>query len=217
MDLSVPPERFEEHLRYLRDEGYTSITLHDLCLALQIGYPIPGKPVVITLDDGYRDAYTNAFPLLREYGFTATCFLVTGYIDEDRPEYLTWDQVIEMDEAGMEMVAHGHTHPDLRDRGLDYLIWQVLGAREAIEARTHKPVRFFAYPFGKYDQQVIQVLDSANYWGAVTLHAGVEHRSDQMFELTRVRVHGRDNAGKLGAAINWFMSGSEEAASSAGP
>jgi len=208
MDLSVPPERFEEHLRYLRDHGYVSISLHDLSLALQIGHPLPEKPVIITLDDGYRDAYANAFPLLREYGFTATFFLVTGYIDEGRPEYLTWEQVIEMDAAGMEMEAHGHTHTDLRGRSLDYLIWQVVGAKEAIEARTHKPVRFFAYPAGKYERQVIEVLHSAHYWGGITLHSGVEHRSDQMFELRRIRVHGQDDADKLAAAIRWFMEGS---------
>jgi len=214
-DLSVPPERFEEHLCYLRDEGYESITLHDLALALQIGHPLPEKPVIITLDDGYRDAYTNAFPLLAKYGFGATFFLITGFIDQGRPEHLTWEQVIEMDAAGMSMEAHGHTHPDLRNQSLDYLVWQILGAKEAIEARTHKTVRFFAYPAGKYDPQVIKVLHSAHYWGAVTLHAGAEHHSDSMFELKRIRVHGRYDAEGLAAVIDWFMDSSESGTSSA--
>jgi len=209
-DLSVPPERFEEHLRYLRDEGYQSITLRDLALALQIGHPLPEKPVIITIDDGYRDAYTNAFPLLVEYGFGASFFLITGFIDQGQPEHLTWEQVIEMDAAGMDMEAHGYTHPDLRGQSLDYLVWQILGAKEAIEARTHKAVRFFAYPSGKYDQQAIKVLHSAHYWGAVTLHAGAEHRSDRMFELKRIRVHGHYDVGELAAAIDWFMDSLED-------
>ncbi len=205
LDLSVPAETLEEHLRYLGEEGYTSVTLRDLSLALQIGYPLPAKPIILTFDDGYRDAYTNAFPLLRRYGFVGTFFLITGFVDDQRREYLTWQQVSEMDAAGMDMQAHGHTHPDLRSRTVDYLVWQVLGAKQAIEARTGKPVRFFCYPSGKHDQLVIYVLRSAHYWGAVTVDPGVEHRSDRMFELGRVRVHGGYQAEHLAAAIESLM------------
>jgi len=209
-DLSVPPERFEAQLAYLRDRGYTSISLHDLALALQIGYPLPEKPIVLTFDDGYRDSYTHAFPLLLEYGFQGAFFLITGFIDDELPAYVTWDQVIQMHEAGMEMQAHGHTHPDLRGRTVDYVVWQVLGAKEAIEARTHEPVRFFCYPSGKYDQRTIRVLHSAHYWGAVTLTIGVEQRSDGMFELQRIRMHGDDTVTDLASSLSWFASPAEE-------
>lgn len=209
-DLSVPPERFEEHLRYLREAGYESVSLHDLSLALQIGHPLPEKPIVITFDDGYRDAYTQAFPLLLRHGFRATFFLVTGFIDQERPEHLTWLQVITMTAAGMEMEAHGHTHPDLRNRSVDYLVWQLLGARQAIEARTLKPVRFFCYPSGKYDDLVIKVLHSAHYWGAVTLNEGVTQRSDRMFELERVRIHGYYGAEELAKVLECYMKATDE-------
>lgn len=210
LDLSVPPALFEEHLQYLRDTGYTSITLRDLLLALQIGYPLPPKPVIITLDDGYRDAYTEAFPLLRYYGFTATFFLITGLIDEGHPGYLTWEQVTEMSAAGMDMEAHGHTHVDLRGRSVDYLIWQILGAKEAIEARTHKAVRFFCYPSGKYDEQVARVLQSANYWGAVTTEHGALQCSTRPFELRRIRVRGTYHAEDLASVIESAMIAAEE-------
>lgn len=211
-DLSVSPARFEEHLRYLRDMGYTSIRLHDLVLALQMGYPLPEKPIILTFDDGYRDAYAEAFPLLRQYGFTATFFLLTSFIDQHHPSHLTWDQVIEMSNAGMDMEAHGYTHDDLRNRTVDFLVYQVLGAKEAIEARTHRPVRFFCYPAGKYDEQVIKVLHSAHYWGAVTVNSGTQHCSSRPFELQRVRVRGEYTAEKLGAVIELLMVTSEEIA-----
>jgi peptidoglycan/xylan/chitin deacetylase (PgdA/CDA1 family) len=203
--LSVSPEQFEEHLRYLKQAGYETISLHDLALALQIGHPLPERPIIITFDDGYRDNYEQAFPLLMAYGFTATFFLITGFIDAGKEAYVTWDQVIEMHEAGMEMEAHGHTHPDLRGRDVDYLVWQVLGAKEAIEARTGVPVRFFSYPAGKYDELVIRVLHSAHYWGAVTVNPGVEHTSDRMFELSRVRVPGGLTAAGLAATLDAYM------------
>jgi peptidoglycan/xylan/chitin deacetylase (PgdA/CDA1 family) len=204
-DLSVSPERFEEQLHYLRTEGYESITLHDLLLAMQTGAPLPLKPVVLTFDDGYRDNYTNAFPLLQRYGYTAAFFLNVAFIDSEHPEYLTWDQVEEMAAAGMDMEAHGYTHPNLRDSDMDALIFQILRPKEAIEARTHETVRFFCYPSGQYDERVIRVLHSANYWGALTLVSGVEQRSDRPFEWQRIRVRGDYDVPDLNRILAVYM------------
>jgi peptidoglycan/xylan/chitin deacetylase (PgdA/CDA1 family) len=204
VDLSVPPERFAEHLDYLRARGYTTISLNDLALALQTGHPLPRRAIILTFDDGYLDHYTHAFPILKAHGYTGTFFVVTGYIDQGRPEYLSWEQVMDMHAAGMRIEAHGHTHVDLRDRGVDYLVWQLLGAKEAIEARTHEPVRFFCYPSGKYDEQAIAVLHSAHYWGAVTVNHGSEHYSERMFELERLRIHGDYEVSDLAALLAPF-------------
>ncbi|MGQ9554111.1 MAG: polysaccharide deacetylase family protein [Anaerolineae bacterium] len=202
--LTVSEESFRWQLEYLHRNGYRSITLSDLVAYLANGRPLPmGKTVIITFDDGYRDNYEAAFPILKEYGFTATFFLVTGPIDEGSPEFLTWQQVIEMHTAGMEFGAHSYTHPDLRDQPVDYVIWQVVGSKEAIEARIEEPVRFFAYPSGAYDDQVIAVLKSAGFWGAVTTSFGCKHTSDDVWTLLRVRVSPQDSersfADKLGA------------------
>ena len=210
-DLSITPEQFEAHLQYLAAEGYTTITLHDLALALQIGYPLPPKPVILTFDDGYRDHYTNAFPLLVKYGHVGTFFLITSALDEENPRHVTWDQVIEMHQAGMEMEAHCYTHVDLHYRTIDYLIWQMVGSKEAIEERINRPVRFFCYPSGRYDDLAIEVLHSAHYWGAVTVTLGVEHSSDRMFQIERIRIRGGEDAGDLQSVLERFM-GPPEAA-----
>jgi len=190
VDLSVPPAAFREHLQALREAGYETITMHDLTMALQTGAELPAKPILLTFDDGYRDAYTEAFPALRDAGYVGTFFLLTEPIDAGNPAYVTWDQVKEMHAAGMEMQAHGYTHVELRDRSVDYLVWQMLGSKEAIEERTGETVRFFCYPSGRYDEVAIQVLRSAHYWAAVTTQQGVDHASDRLFELQRLRVHG---------------------------
>ena len=88
-DLSVTPANFEVQLAWLQGQGYESITLTDLVYHLARGWSLPDKPVILTFDDGYRDNYTNAFPLLLEYGYTGTFFLVTGPIDFENPDYLT--------------------------------------------------------------------------------------------------------------------------------
>jgi peptidoglycan/xylan/chitin deacetylase (PgdA/CDA1 family) len=189
-DLSLPPQEFEKQLRFLKEEGYEAVSLHDLALHLTVGKPLPAKPVVLTFDDGYADAYTQAFPLLERYGFVGAFFLVTKPIDDRNPDFLSWDQVKEMHAAGMHFEPHSWDHPDMRSRDYDFLVFQILGPKEAIEERTGKTCRFYAYPSGRYDQFVIDVLRSANFWGAVLTDQGATHTADGLFELRRVRVRG---------------------------
>jgi len=111
-----------------------------------------------------------------------------------------------MDAAGMDIEAHCYSHMDLRNRTTNYLVWQVLGAKEAIEARTNKPVRFFCYPSGKHDQHVIDVLQATGYWAAVTTVEGVEQRSNALFELPRIRVRGSYDLEALVGQMQYLMS-----------
>jgi len=190
-DLSVSPADFEAQLRYLIENGYQPVTLSDLMIHLRLGQPLPDKPVIVTFDDGFKDQYTNAYPLLKRYGFVATFFIITCFVDEGRDEYMSWADVELLHADGMEIGSHSYTHPTLSGKSFEYIVWQTLGSKEAIEARTHEPVRFFSYPSGQHDQRVIDVLRSAGYWGAVTVEAGSLQSSQHPFELRRIRVRGR--------------------------
>jgi peptidoglycan/xylan/chitin deacetylase (PgdA/CDA1 family) len=97
-----------------------------------------------------------------------------------------------MSTAGMEFEPHTYTHPDLKDQPVDYIVWQVMASKEAIEERTGKTARFFSYPSGRYDQQVVDVLRSAYFWGAVTIHQSDRQSSQNPFELKRIRIRGGD-------------------------
>lgn len=188
-DLSVSPETFAAHLDYLQAEGYTTLGLKDLLSYLATGRPeLPEKPVILTFDDGYEDNYLNAFPALAERGMTGTFFIITDFATQDRPGYADWQQLSEMAAAGMEIGSHSRDHPDLAGKDVDYLVWQALGSHETIEANTGAHPRVLSYPAGSYDQRVIDVFRSAHYWGAVTTQQGVIQRSDQPFELKRVRI-----------------------------
>lgn len=190
LDLSVTPENFEAQLAWLRSQGYTAIALRDLIYHLTLGRPLPENPIALTFDDGYRDNYDNALPLLKKYGFVATFFLVTRPIDVGDPNYMTWDMVVEMHRAGMSMQPHGYRHYDLKGRSTDLLIYEIVGAKEAIEARTGETVRFFSYPAGSYDRHTIEVLKSAHFWAAVTTVQGSRQSSAAPFELQRLRMRG---------------------------
>lgn len=203
--LSVTPATFENHLRLLKTNGYHTISLHQLLLNLTRGEPLPENPVVLTFDDGYRDNYENAFPLLQKYGYTATFFLITNFIDEGRPAYLTWDQVKELAQAGNEIGAHSRDHPDLRGRDTDFLVWQILGSKEAIQNGAGITPRFFSYPSGKYDDNTIAILASAHFWGSVTVKQGVHQSSERPFELERIRIDGSYGADELKWVLSYFM------------
>ncbi|HYO88591.1 MAG TPA: polysaccharide deacetylase family protein [Candidatus Limnocylindrales bacterium] len=201
IDLSVPSELFREHLTYLAAEVYHTITLEELYAALNAGAPLPSKPVVLTFDDGYEDNYTAAFPLLREFGFLGTFFVMTAGPDSINPAYMTWAQISEMSAAGMQMESHTRDHPDLRGRDNDFLVYQLLGAQESIAAHTGKTPRMFAYPAGQYDDAVLALLRSLPVEMAVTTDYGALHTTDAALELARIRMRGTTDTATLAALL----------------
>jgi len=193
LDLSVSPDEFQRQMTYLHENGYTTIDLYDLSRAIANRQELPPKPVILTLDDGYRDNYENAFPVLEEYGQIATFFIVTDFVDQGRPEYMTWDMLEEMARAGMNIEPHSKTHPDLRGQDRDYVIYQVLGSRETIEAHLGFKPRYFAYPSGRYDDQVLDIMEELDYWGGVTTSSGSWHSFVDRYEWRRLRIRNVTN------------------------
>lgn len=196
-DLSVPPELFAAHLDRLQAEGYTTISLYDLMANLQQGASLPEQPVILTFDDGYRDNYENAFPLLHERQMTATFFLVIDFINNERPEYLTWDMVRAMYAGGMAIEVHGLDHSSLRKRSRADLEFQALRSYETIQDRIGSRPRFLSYPAGEYDANTIEMVQSAGYWAAMTTIQGATHSNDKLFELHRVRIRNTTTADEL--------------------
>lgn len=188
LDLSVTPDQFAAHLGWLRDQGFTTVTLDDLYLALTEGKPLPPHPVIITFDDGYADAYQSAFRLLRSYGMVGTFFVVTEWLDSADPRYITWAEAREMVAAGMSIQSHSRTHPDLTGCDYDCLVYQILGSVQTIEAQIGERPRFFCYPSGRYNDRVMAVLSQVGIVAAVTTEAGTLHTSDRLLELKRARV-----------------------------
>lgn len=188
--LTVDVETFAGHVAYLDEAGYTPISLYDLHAALQIGTALPEKPVILTFDDGHLDHYTNVFPILQEYGFTATFFIITARADANDPEYMTWEQISEMAAAGMSMEPHTKNHLALHERGHDFLVYEMLGSIESLKAHTGIMPRMFSYPAGRYDEMTLQVAEELGIWLAVTTLPGMDHTTDGPLELRRVRVNG---------------------------
>ncbi|MBP9501229.1 MAG: polysaccharide deacetylase family protein [Candidatus Promineofilum sp.] len=187
-DLSVSPNSFRQQMAFLSENGYTPVDLYTLSLAIVNQATLPEKPVILTFDDGYLDMYDHVFPVLQEYGFTGTFFIISDYIDQEREGYMTWDMVTEMAQAGHRIESHSKTHPDLSQKSRDVLIYEILGAQETIAAHTGTRPRYFCYPGGTYNGETIAVLKELDYWGAVTTQNGTWHGFDDRFEWRRVRI-----------------------------
>lgn len=190
-DLSVTPERFREQMAWLKENGYQTITLYHLIYALNIGWPpLPEKPIILTFDDGYVDNYENAFPILREFGFVATFFILTDVTDRGEVGYMTWDMLREMHQAGMDIEVHGREHIEYTNRDRDWLIYHLLGPAQTIEAQLGYQPRFIAYTSGRYDAAVIEVAREIGYWGGLTTIQGMHQTKAAPFELQRLRIRG---------------------------
>jgi peptidoglycan/xylan/chitin deacetylase (PgdA/CDA1 family) len=189
IDLSVYPENFHAQMQYLADNGYTPVDLYDLSRAITQKIELPPKPISITLDEGYLDHYENGFPVLKQFGFRATIFLPTDFLDRGDPGYMTWDMVHEMSAAGIRFEPHSKSHVNLNERNRDFLIWEMLGSQETVAAHIGYTPKFFCYPGGRYDETAMQVLEELGFWGAVTTQGGTWHGYTDRFEWTRVRLH----------------------------
>ncbi|MGB1249352.1 MAG: polysaccharide deacetylase family protein [Candidatus Promineifilaceae bacterium] len=204
-DLSVSPTNLRRQLEYLQAHGYTTIDFYELARGLANQQTLPEKPVILTFDDGYRDNYENAFPLLKAYGMRGVFFIITGPINFNDPNYMTWPMVREMAEAGMSMEIHTVSHPNLATLNDDKSAEQIQNAQAQIAAETGHFPRFLAYPGGDYDGETIQILRALDLWGAVTTKYGTYHQRANRFEWRRVRMRYTTSINEFAALLKVYI------------
>ncbi len=189
-DLAVSADSFEAQVKWLKAQGYESITPDELIAALWRGKKLPPKPIMFTFDDGYADAYYNAFPILKQAGFTGTFFVITDFVDAAKPGYLNWDMAKAMVQGGMYIQSHSRTHEDFRNRSHDWYVNEVIEPQKDIVAHTGVKPRFFCYPYGGYDNVAIRELQAAGFVGAFTENDSRYEFASNTMRLPRVRVRG---------------------------
>lgn len=183
-DYNMTTAQFEEQLRYLKEEGYTAISLREFFEARGGKRTLPDKPVIITFDDGYKDNLTEAQPLLEKYGMKGTVFVATGLVDTEG--YLTPDEIRQLSDRGMEIGSHTVSHVDLTG---DIDVHNELGISRAwLEMVTGKECIFIAYPFGAYNDKIERDIKAYGYWGALTGDAGYNNFDVPRYELRRVNM-----------------------------
>jgi peptidoglycan/xylan/chitin deacetylase (PgdA/CDA1 family) len=184
--LSVDDSVFVTQMRYLVDGGYRVVSFGALVDALEGRDTLPNRAVVITFDDGWANQYRHAFPILRRFGLTATFFVFTTPIGKDS-KLMTWEELRELQDAGMTIGSHTRTHPSLPDYHAA-LHNEVAMSREDIKEHLGRAPDFFAYPFGAWDSLSAAWARTAGYRAARTYRGGAWNRPADLYHLRAVPV-----------------------------
>lgn len=187
--LTVRPGIFADELDYLTASGYHVISLDQFISHQQAGTPLPDKPVLITFDDGYRDNYTEAFPLLKERNMPALIFIITDYIGTQK-NYLTWPQIHEMEKQGISFGSHTLSHSKLSKDDPQDARFQLETSQAVFRWQFGKNARALAYPCGYYDDTVKQLVKEAGYAAAFTVDYGPVRQGDDLLSLRRIPIFG---------------------------
>jgi peptidoglycan/xylan/chitin deacetylase (PgdA/CDA1 family) len=198
--LSVPPRDFAAQMGYLSEAGFHTVTMAQVRDHLLHGTPLPPRPVAVTLDDGYEDAYTAAWPVLQRFHQTATLYIVTGFVG--RPGYLTWEQIGRLDRAGLEIGSHTVHHLSLPHLAPAALQTELTTSRQTLEAHLGHPVLDFCYPGGEFNQQVEDAVAAAGYATATTTRYGLAGPGDDPLALPRIRVFGGESLAQFAAILS---------------
>lgn len=181
----ISPSVFKDQLLYLKQWGYTSITIETLVNAMKYSDRLPEKPVVITFDDGTLDVYENAFPIMKELGFVGTFYIVSNRLKA--ADFVNADQLKEMVSAGWEIGSHSHSHLDLT-LNHNSINTEARGSKVVLQDAIGIPINSFAYPFGQIDPVVGDHVSTYGYTNAVGLGTSFIHSMGTIFYLSRIEV-----------------------------
>jgi len=203
-EMMTTPENFESHIRYLKENGFHTLTMDEMVAFMEGKKIIPPKSIVLTFDDGYAGVYRYAYPILKRNEYHAVLFLVVGAIGKpgDKMEHLTWEEVAEMDRSGV-IEAQVHCN-QLHVRMAEY--WEhearlgkphsdlerdLRDAKATLEAKLHKKVLYLAWPFGDYNRPLIHMALRLGYRALVATGYGVNRKGDSILRIRRIRMSTR--------------------------
>lgn len=188
ISLSIPIDDFEKQIAYLKENNFHTISPEEFCAAMEGRGELPENPLMITFDDGYLDNYTNAYPILKRYGFKAVIFVITSFMDQQLPGYFTWEQAKEMEKNGISIESHTVTHPSLTDISEENVRYELTESKKRIEEILKKKVSFVAYPTGTYNLHIAKLVKEAGYKGAFTIKYGNVDTASNIFAVERIPI-----------------------------
>jgi peptidoglycan/xylan/chitin deacetylase (PgdA/CDA1 family) len=197
---AVPKDAFAAQLEWLASHEYVSVSMETLFQHRTAGAPLPPRPVVLTFDDGYQDCLDHAAPVLADWKFTAT-FYVLGQMAGETSRWLIaergielplldWDSVRALRAAGHECGSHAMSHTRLTRLTPTQCLDELRDSRRVLEDRLGEETRHLAYPFGDYDQDVRALAGEAGYRTACSVRLGWSEPDDDLLALHRIHVHG---------------------------
>lgn len=195
--ISTAPDVFRNQIRWFADHGYQSISLTEAASRIRNGQPLPPRSVVLTFDDGMPSIRDVADPILREHGFTATTFVITGLVGRKpcwyrlHPRYhdiplLDVDALKGLQDTGWELQPHTHVHPVLSHLPLDAQVEQIAQSRELVQTWFGVPGDVLAYPFGQSNETTVEAMAACDMAAGVTLAFSVNVDTIAPYSWSRI-------------------------------
>lgn len=184
--IIIGKDRFESHLKAIKDLGFTTLSMDDLEEYILNNREIPRNSVLITFDDGYMDNYSNAYPLLKENNMKATIFVVPSLLDKE--PYMTKNQVKEISDNGIDIESHTFSHVDLDKKSYDEQKDELKKSKSELEKLLCKKVTTIAYPKGLFNDDTINIAKDAGYNLGFTVKKGYADKIQNKYKINRVLV-----------------------------
>ena len=184
----VSENTFDDQMNWLRENGYHVVSFDKFYNAALGEDTLPEKPIAITFDDGNRDNYTNALPILKKYDYPATFFIKLNNVGKGG---LTWDEIREIKDAGNIIGSHSINHNNMAKMDEQTLINELTISKNLIETNINTEVKYFAYPGGAYSQKTIEALKETGYLAAVTTKHKVYQdftKEDSLYTIPRLHI-----------------------------
>jgi len=178
---------FDQQMAYLTSNGYHTITAEELVNALRNHASLPAKSIVITLDDGYENAYTYAYPIARKYSIVINLMVSTGLVGNSG--FLSWDQIREMKESGLVYFTdHTWSHYAVGHGSQDKIQYEIVIAKQQLEQYTGQTVNIFTYPYGSFSPTAIEILRQDGFIGAFSTIPGKLQCESYIMTLHRTSI-----------------------------
>jgi peptidoglycan/xylan/chitin deacetylase (PgdA/CDA1 family) len=186
--LTVDSGMFDQQMAYLAGNGYTPILANELINALLTHSQLPGKPVMVTMDDGYADNAVYALPVLQKYNIKANLMLASGLVGGN-PDMLTWDLVNQLKGSGLiYFTNHTWSHYAISNGPQSKIDSEIDTAQTQIQEHTGQTVNVFTYPYGNFNNNAIQTLQRKGYIGAYSTIPGQYQCDSFIMTLHRTRI-----------------------------
>ena len=185
-EVTISPSLLKKELEYIKNQGYTTLSLKEVENYILTNQPIPEKSILITFDDGYMDNYYNAYPILKELNMKATIFCITSELDGSY--YLSEDAIKEMSKNNIDIESHTLNHPHLNSLTYDEQLKELTESKAKLENITGNKITAIAFPFGDYNEDSIKAAKNSGYTLAFTTNKGFASRDNNPLELDRIYV-----------------------------
>lgn len=196
----VTVEQFAAQMKWLKENGYETVSVDQMAAAIRGQGALPPKPIAITFDDGWRTQFTLAKPILDQYGFKATFYIVTNYAGRT-PTFMSWEDIAALSAQGHWIGSHSLSHTSSTRLSAAQLTQEMTASRDILAQHTGKPITSYAYPYGATNKFAQEMAQQLGYDHAVGVVSSWQQKPSELYNLHRIEVSGFYG---LSAVVGWI-------------